>query len=340
MKNKLEIIAEVAQGYEGNLDICLLYIRAAKKSKANAVKFQMVYADDLSVPNYKYYNLFKTLEIKHTDWKKISNLCKEINIDLQVDIFGEKSLKTANSLGIRTVKLHGTDTNNLNLLSQIASSSLERIILGIGGAKLDEIENAINILKNKNITLMHGYQGYPTPVNSNQLSRIKYLINYFKKKNITINFGFGDHSENNSNNLYFSLCLSSLAIGLGASSIEKHLTLSNVIELEDFESALNPDDFSLYTYILNKSYNSIGEIKEKNDFGMSIKETKYRNTIRRDVVAKKDLKSGTVLSSKHITLKRTSIENPIKNIEDVYGKKIIKSLKANDNIIKDFIENR
>ena len=55
-KNKLSIVAEVAQGFEGNFHQSRLLIKAAAKSGANAVKFQLVYADELATSDYKYYS--------------------------------------------------------------------------------------------------------------------------------------------------------------------------------------------------------------------------------------------------------------------------------------------
>ena len=47
VKNKIEIVAEVAQGYEGNIKLTELLTTAAILSGADAVKFQLVYADCL-----------------------------------------------------------------------------------------------------------------------------------------------------------------------------------------------------------------------------------------------------------------------------------------------------
>ena len=57
MSNKLEIeiIAEVAQGFEGSFHQSKLLIKAAAKSGANSVKFQLVYADELATHSYEYF---------------------------------------------------------------------------------------------------------------------------------------------------------------------------------------------------------------------------------------------------------------------------------------------
>ena len=58
----VEIIAEVAQGYEGNPTLAGLLARAAVRAGADAVKYQLVYADEIATPDYQYYDLFRRLE--------------------------------------------------------------------------------------------------------------------------------------------------------------------------------------------------------------------------------------------------------------------------------------
>ena len=54
---KVEIIAEMAQGFEGSFNQAKLLVKAAASAGANAVKFQLVYADELATNDYLHYNL-------------------------------------------------------------------------------------------------------------------------------------------------------------------------------------------------------------------------------------------------------------------------------------------
>ena len=73
MKNKLLIIAEIAQGFEGNFEQSKLLIKAAAKAGADAVKFQLVYANELATADYKYYSLFKELEMSISQWQSLKD---------------------------------------------------------------------------------------------------------------------------------------------------------------------------------------------------------------------------------------------------------------------------
>lgn len=327
---KVEIIAELAQGFEGNLTQSKLLVKAAAKAGADAAKFQLVYADELATPDYEYYELFSSLEMSDADWLDIKKYCDELGIDLILDVFGEIGVALAEKLLIKTVKLHATDINNIGFLKNLAGSTVDRIMLGAGGAYADEIENAIKILDNKKIILFHGFQGYPTSLNENQVSRIDFWKSKFGHFS-NVSFGFSDHAD--PTNLS-SVTLPVLAIGQGALVLEKHLTLGACMELEDHESAMNPDQFKIFVESIKDVSTAFGTSLSVNNFGMSGAESQYRKNIRRHVVVSHDVMSGEIVNSSDVVLKRTSAKQPLTEIKSVYGKKVSRSIAKNTPIIE------
>ena len=91
------------------------------------------------------------------------------------------------------------------------------------------------------------------------------------------------------------------------------------MEMEDFESALNPDEFQVYNS-LKIGKKAMGNCNENEDFGMSKAEKTYRKNARRDVVAKKEIIQGETFNTQNITLKRTANTGTIKRLELVLGK--------------------
>ena len=329
---KVDIIAEMAQGFEGNYTQAKLLIKAAASAGADAAKFQLVYADELATPDYEYYKLFKSLEMKEEEWASLEKYSTKNNIKLYLDVFGIKSLGLCEKIGIKAVKLHPTDITNLSLLQSVSKSNIKNIIIGAGGANLDEIENALSILKNKTVDLLLGFQSYPTETEDNQICRVKTLKNVLENKFSNFRMGFADHAQPNDGLKYGIACT---AIGAGSKVLEKHLTLGKVMKLEDHESALNPDEFKEFVYITQQCAASFGNFhKISNDFNMSDSERKYRKVIRRHVVNSKTLKKGHIIKSDDVLLKRTSSKNVIYNLNEVYGKKIIKDLDNNSAITK------
>lgn len=323
--SKIEIIAELAQGFEGNPLQASLLVRAAARSGADAAKLQMVFADELATPDYKYYDLFRSLEMADEVWANLVIEARTQDIDLQVDIFGRRSLALAEKIGIHTVKLHGTDIGNPSLLRDVAQSSIQRVLLGAGGAHRDELALAINILAGKKIVVLLGFQAYPTPTETNHIDRVRRLVKDFTN-NPTITMGFADHADPESP---LRFALASAAVGAGARVIEKHLTLGRNMELEDFESALNSDQFKEFCVTLRDVDSALGETTSAADYGMSEPEIGYRKMIRRHVVTARDLASGETITAQDIVLKRANVEDPITDPAEVIGRKLIAPVKNN-----------
>ena len=110
------------------------------------------------------------------------------------------------------------------------------------------------------------------------------------------------------------------------------------MKLEDFESALNPDQFQKFVSYIRDLESSHGLSKEKDDFGMSKSEKEYRFNIRRDVVAARDMVLGTIISEYDVVLKRSSAQDSFKSIAQVKGKKLKSSIKAGMPISAEYIE--
>ena len=75
--NDIKIIAEIAQGYEGSYVIAKKLLLGAIRSGADAVKFQLVIADELCTKKYLHYQFFKKLKIHNQKWKILRNLAKK-----------------------------------------------------------------------------------------------------------------------------------------------------------------------------------------------------------------------------------------------------------------------
>lgn len=325
----VEIIAELAQGFEGKPEQAHLMVKAAASAGADAAKFQLVYADELATPGYQYYDLFKTLEMDDQVWASLAASAAEQGIALHVDIFGTKSLALAEKTGMDTVKLHGTDVANTGFLEDVAASTVPRVLLGAGGGHRHEIEAALDILHKKKVVVLLGFQAYPTPNETNQIARVAHLVSAFKERAGDIEIGFADHAPPTEALRY---ALAATAIGAGARVVEKHLTLGQVMKLEDHESALNPDEFVEFCQTVRGCAEAFGTCMPAEDFGMSESENSYRHAIRRHVIASRDLEEGTVLEPADLVLKRSASETPLMDIQSAYGKVLKVSKPANQPI--------
>jgi len=331
----IEIIAELAQGFEGRPEQARLLVRASAAAGADAAKFQLVYADELATPDYKHYNLFRSLEMPDAVWDDLARYAQELNIALYLDVFGARSIALAEHVGARALKVHGTDIANVNMLHQIAQSTVPKILLGAGGAFLPEIEQAIHLLADKEIVILLGFQSYPTPIDANQIVRVRMLSDMLSMRHPNVTLGVADHASPES---LLRVALAATALGSGARVFEKHLTLGEVMKMEDYESALNPDRFAEFVTVMHNCATAYGECNGAADFGMSVAEQDYRKMIRRHVVTSRDVAKFSRISPGDLILKRTSAEHAITDMDQVYKKILKRDLQNNGPIFPDDIE--
>ncbi len=71
---------------------------------------------------------------------------------------------------------------------------MKRVLLGAGGAHLSELQRAIDVLSAKDVVVLLGFQGYPTPSDANQIARVRLLSERLAKTHPMVTIGFADHA--------------------------------------------------------------------------------------------------------------------------------------------------
>lgn len=328
------IIAEIAQGYEGKPAQASALVAAAAAAGADAAKLQLVYADELATADYKHYALFKQLEMPDAVWQELAAEARERGIALHLDVYGNRSLALAQAIGVQVVKVHSTDMGNPGLLAAIAASGIEEVLLSSGGCTVSEVERALAALPGKRIVLLHGFQGYPTPVEANQILRLRQFAARFGMRP-GLRLGFADHADPESP---LSLALAAVALGAGASVFEKHLTLAKAMKLEDHESALNPDEFAAFARDLRACAAALGTSAGSTGPAMHPSELGYRDMVRKHVVAARDLAAGSVVGARDVSLKRTASASFLQSADEVIGRRLKTAAKRDQAIRADMIE--
>lgn len=325
----IEIIAEIAQGYEGNPKLAHLLAQGAVASGADAVKYQLVFAEELCTRDYPYYGLFKSLEMDESAWADVSNFIHKKKKKLYFDIYGDKSFDLARRLNAEGVKISAADFYNEPLIKS-AVASFERVFISIAGVPINELDDLARDLKGSaHVTFMYGFQAEPTPVEENNLLRITEL----KRRYPHVSFGFMDHSLGSSDEAFY---LPLMAAALGVSCIEKHITLDYLLKIEDYISALEPARFEKFVGIIRKMEAALG----KPDLLLTPKEKEYKAKAGKVVVARRDICAGKVLSADDLTLKRVSLDGPpgsFRKISDVAGKKMKRPALSDASITKEMV---
>lgn len=326
--DSLEVIAEAAQGYAGRAETQRFLASAAHAAGADSIKFQLVFADELATSGYEHYATFSRSEMPDEAWKELADFCREIGIRLYLDVFGERSLELACAAQCDGLKLHSSDTLNVALIEAVAAAPIARVLLSTGGSYQAEIQAAVDSLATKDLVLMHGFQGYPTLNDENNIDRVRWLRETFPDYQA----GFADH-------LVFDdprrTWLAAVAIGCGATVIEKHLTTSLALRETDFQAALNPDDFAQFTENMRAAAVAFGPPtpSELDDFGMSENERGYRTGLKKQVVARRDLRAGETIRAEDISLKRTpTTTDVLYDTRLVVGQRLSTDVRADEPI--------
>ena len=313
----IKIIAELAQGYEGNPRQTIELTKAALKTNCDIIKFQCLYADETAVPSYKHYKFFKKLEMDFKIWSQVNKMIKKQKKELMLNVSGFKSFKVARDLNLKSVKLHTTHFFFNDLIHEI-KNEFQNLYFSIGGIHLNEIKNFIkkhNFDKkkfNNRINFTYGFQSSPTPIEKNNILKLKSYIKAFSG----FNFGFEDHTSKNSE---LKLTTPLLALPLGIRHLEKHLTLKNKV-IEDSESALTPNEFREFVFQVRTFEKALGDGNLK----LSNEELKYRKNMLKVVIVNRKTKKFKKLKKEDVSLKRikNSKKNCINEIEVVLGKKL------------------
>ena len=325
MTTKIEIIAEIAQGYEGSPELAELLVNGAIKANADAVKVQAIYADELCTPCYQHYPLFKSLEMDFKVWEYLVGITHLNNKKFYLDIFGQESINLAKKLRVDGVKITATDSGNLKFVQQVCKE-FDNVFLSIGGMEINHLKKIIDSVElPKKFSLVFGFQAEPTQLDENNLGRIRKI----KEILPNIKIGFMDHTLGSSRDSFY---VPIVAIGLGIASLEKHITLDYALKLEDYISALSIDRFKDFVGIFRAAEKAVGD----DSLELTVKEIEYKNKANKVPIATISLPAGHVLTENDICFKRAGgdINNFFSIDSELIGKTLISAIQGNSPFIK------
>lgn len=303
--NSVFIIAEAGVNHNGSLDIAYKLIDEAKNAGADAVKFQIFKAEDLTTKDNKMaeyqitntskletqLEMLKRLELSFDDFLKLKRYCDKINIEFLSSPFDIESARFLYKIGLKKFKIASGEITNIILLREIGSYKKD-VIMSTGMCYIAEVENALNILiengtEKQNICILHCNTEYPTRFEDVNLLAMTTLENTFK-----VDVGYSDHTE--------GMEVSIAAVALGAKVIEKHFTLDRSLKGPDHMASMEPEEFK-------KMVNSIRNIEKS--LGDGIKrpgenERKNIDLVRKSIVASREIKKGEIFSESNLTVKR------------------------------------
>lgn len=298
--NKVMIIAEAGVNHNGNINLAKKLIEEAKKAGADYVKFQSFKTEKLVSRNAEkaeyqkkttgssesQFDMIKKLELSEDDHITLLNYCKELGIGFSSSPFDLEGIGYLDSLGVDFFKVPSGEITNLPYLKELAKFD-RPIILSTGMCSLKEVKDALEVLKNKDVTVLHCNTEYPTP-----MSDVNLLAMLTMGKELNRPIGYSDHTQ--------GIEIPIAAVALGAKVIEKHFTLDKTMEGPDHKASLEPEELKQMVDAIRNIEKALGNgVKEPSN-----SERKNIAIARKSIVALKEIKAGETLTEKNITVKR------------------------------------
>lgn len=322
------IIAEAGVNHNGSIELAYRLVDAAKKAGANCVKFQTFRTEKLvshtakkaeyqkaTTGSSSQQDMLKKLELSDDDFLKIKYYCDEAGICFLSTPFDFDSIEFLNLINMPFWKIPSGEVTNLPYLLKLAGTG-KSVVMSTGMCTMNEIRAAIRALTENgttNIKLLHCNTEYPTPFSDVNLKAMRTMHEVFG-----LEVGYSDHTK--------GIEIPIAAAALGAVIIEKHFTLDCNMEGPDHKASIEPDEFA----VMVKSIRHIEEALGTGDKVPSPSEEKNIPIVRKSIVAKTNIKAGSILTEENITVKRpgTGI-SPMKWF-DVLGTKAVKDFKEDE----------
>ena len=319
MNSETFIIAEIGVNHNGSMEFAEKLVTHAKEAGADAVKFQTFKADQITSRHAEkatyqrksdddqesQQEMLRKLELTAEQHRTLFDLCGHLEIEFISTPFNDDSVDLLNELGVRTFKIGSGEITNFPLLAHIASKD-KSIILSTGMSTLEEVGTAIETIRefnNQPLTLLHCLSQYPAPIEEVNLRAMQTLRDQFE-----LPVGYSDHTD--------GIDIALAAVALGASVIEKHLTLDRSLPGPDHMASLEPDDFSAMVKAIRRINKSLGNgVKAP-----APSELQTRDVARRSLIAAKPLKAGQRIEVSDICIKRPGTGIPPSDIALVAGK--------------------
>ena len=241
--SKLEmtfITAELGINHNGNIDIAKKLIDTAKLAGCDAVKFQKrtvekVYSKEVldSPRNSPWGTITREqkngIEFSKNEYDIIDKYCKNNHIEWYASAWDVESLEFLKRYELKYNKVASAMLTNMELINKIAQEK-KHTFVSTGMSNMDQIKTAVNIFKKNEcpFELQHSNSSYPMKIEEANLNCIKTLQNEFE-----CNVGYSGHES-----LGYLICVA--AVILGATSIERHITLDRSMYGSDQPASLEP----------------------------------------------------------------------------------------------------
>ena len=267
---KVFIISEIGINHNGNIGLAKKMIDESIIAGADAVKFQkrdinLVYSKEIlsqkreSPWGTTQKDQKEGLELSQEEYKEIDKYCKLKKIEWFASAWDLNSLKFLAQFNLKHNKIASPMLVDKNFLAEVAKQK-KYTFISTGMSTFQNIDTAVKIFKENNckFELMHCVSAYPFDDVRASLNLIKVMKDKYGCK-----VGYSGHEKS-------GLAISIAAVALGATSLERHITLDRTMYGSDQAASLTPNGFKNLVIAIRKVEKAIDGQKEKNILDIEI----------------------------------------------------------------------
>ena len=319
------IIAEMSGNHNQNIDKAIKLVDAAHQAGADAIKLQTYTPDTITLNDngedfqirdekslWKGQNLHELYSKAYTPWDwhpKIMDHAKKLGLTCFSSPFDETAIDFLETLNVPAYKIASFENNHIPLIKKAAATG-KPIVISTGMSSLEDLDRIIHAVKELNcekLVLLKCTSTYPaSPENTNILT-IPHMKNLFNCQ-----IGLSDHT--------LGIGVSVASVALGATVIEKHITLDRSEGGVDSSFSLEPEEFKLLVKETKNAWSALGSIY----YGPTEAE-KESIVFRRSIYCSKDINIGECFTKDNIRIVRPGYGAPPYYYELLIGKEAKKS---------------
>lgn len=332
------IIAELSGNHNGRIKNAIAAIVAAKKTGADAIKFQTYTADTITIDSDQEYfqikhgtiwdgtTLHALYKQAYTPWEwhaELFRVAKEEGIICFSSPFDDSAVDLLESLDAPAYKIASPEILDISLIERVARTN-KPIIISTGIATIDDISLAIETCRNvsnEQLALLKCTVEYPAPLAASNLLTISDMSERFN-----VVTGLSDHT--------MGFIAPVVAVSLGARIIEKHFIVDRSIGGPDSSFSMNFNEFTEMVKMIRKAEECMGEVQYKHPESI----VNGRGVTGRSLFFVEDIQAGGLITEKNIRSIRPGFGLHPKYLKSLLGKKVIGDITRGTPVKLEFIE--
>ena len=313
------VVAEISANHDHDVRKALRLVEVAKEAGADAVKLQTYTADTLTIDcSHELFRISGTLWDGRTlydlyseaampwEWQpRLKELADSIELHLFSTPFDVTAVDFLEAMDVPAYKIASFEIVDLPLLRRVAATR-KPIVLSTGMATLAEVDEAVGVLRAAGTTelaLLKCTSAYPAEPDSINLRTIPHLAERFD-----VVAGLSDHTT--------TVAIPATAVALGASIIEKHITLSRKEPGPDRAFSLEPDEFAAMVAAVRSAERALGSVQ----YGVTEAEAESR-VFRRSLFLVQDVAEGDSFTPENVRSIRPGHGMHTRHLDEVLGRK-------------------